>query len=108
MAIVAVLALIYFGFSSLSASPSLSSTDASTSSPISQNLLVTLTNLRTIKLDGSIFSDPTFVSLTDFGVVIPPPPSVGRTNPFAPASASTLSAAQSSQNSAITPPSLAH
>ncbi|MEK7192733.1 MAG: hypothetical protein AAB682_01215 [Patescibacteria group bacterium] len=44
-----------------------------------------LVNLRTIKLDSKIFSDPAFSSLTDFGVAIAPQ-AVGRANPFAPLS----------------------
>lgn len=52
-------------------------------SPVSKNILVTIQNLHTIKLDNTIFTDPSFVSLTDFGVTIPPQP-VGRRNPFIP------------------------
>jgi hypothetical protein len=52
-------------------------------SAASQQLLVTLANLHTIRLDSNIFNDPVFLSLTDFGVVISPE-SVGRRNPFAP------------------------
>lgn len=54
-----------------------------TTSPVSQEILATLGNLRTIKLDNSIFSDPLFISLSDFGVNIPPA-AAGRRNPFAP------------------------
>ncbi len=64
------------------ASPTLSSTDSSV--VLSQNLLVTLQNLHTIKLDNSIFSNPAFQSLSDFGVAIPAE-NVGRRNPFEPA-----------------------
>lgn len=45
-------------------------------------LLTTLARLKSTKLDTSIFSDPVFVSLRDFGVEIAPQP-VGRRNPFA-------------------------
>lgn len=58
-------------------------TSSDTSSPVSRDLLVTLSNLRTIRLDEAIFADPVFLSLSDFGVTIPPE-NVGRTNPFAP------------------------
>lgn len=54
-----------------------------TSSPLSQDVLSTLSNLHTIKLDSTIFSDPVFTSLTDYGVAIPPE-AAGRHNPFAP------------------------
>jgi hypothetical protein len=52
-------------------------------SPLSQDILATLSNLHTIKLDSTIFSDPLFTSLTDYGVEIPPQ-NAGRPNPFAP------------------------
>ena len=77
---------VYFTyFSGGSATPTLSSSDATTA--VSQNLLVTLQNLHTIKLDDSVFSDPAFQSLTDFGVTIPPQ-TVGRQDPFSPLSSS--------------------
>lgn len=53
---------------------------------IDQDLLVTLLQLRSIELDGRIFSDPVFRSLRDFSQSIAPQP-VGRNNPFAPLSA---------------------
>lgn len=46
-------------------------------------LISLLINLRLINLDGSIFSDPVFRSLEDFGQKLAPE-SVGRNNPFAP------------------------
>jgi len=58
-------------------------TASGTNATLSQNLLVTLQNLHTIQLDDSIFTDPAFESLTDFGVVIPQQ-TPGRSNPFAP------------------------
>lgn len=76
--------LYYFFFMSTPSQPMLSLSNAD-DSPVTQSLLVMLSNLHTIKLDGSIFTDPTFISLTDFGVLIPPQ-SVGRHNPFAPLS----------------------
>ena|SRR3989344_5246073 len=95
-----VLALLYYFFFSGSSVPPLSTAE-SADSPVTQSLLVTLSNLHTIKLDGSIFKDPAFVSLTDFGVVIPPQ-NVGRRNPFAPLSAQAgASGASIQQSSAL-------
>lgn len=68
-------------FSGASSEALLASTD--TQSPVSQELLVSLANLHTIKLDNGIFSDPLFTSLTSFGVELPPE-NVGRRNPFLP------------------------
>jgi hypothetical protein len=59
----------------------LSSTEQA--SPVSQELLVVLSSLNTIRLDDSIFRDPAFQSLTNFGVELPPE-NVGRRNPFLP------------------------
>lgn len=50
---------------------------------LESDLLTILINLRSIKLDDSIFSNPAFISLRDFGQDIVPEP-VGRENPFAP------------------------
>ena len=50
---------------------------------ISRELIITLSNLSIIRLDDSIFTDPVFLSLSDFGVQIPLQ-NVGRRNPFAP------------------------
>jgi hypothetical protein len=63
--------------------PSQDTLTTTTDTTLSQDLLVTLQNLHTIKLDNSIFSNAAFQSLTDFGVTIPAE-EVGRRNPFAP------------------------
>lgn len=49
---------------------------------LGRELLAALAELKSTKLDTSIFDDPVFDSLKDFGVVIAPLP-VGRRNPFA-------------------------
>ncbi len=74
---------VYLNFFSGGNSEALLATTGDTQSPVSQDLLVTLSNLHTIKLDSSIFSDPIFQSLTSFGVELPPE-NVGRRNPFLP------------------------
>lgn len=62
---------------------------------VSSSLLVTLGSINTIKLDNRIFSDPVFVSLSNFGVTIPTP-QPGRADPFAPPGQGTSPAATSS------------
>ena len=52
-------------------------------SPLSPDVLATLANLTTIKLDNKIFTDPLFTTLTDYSVTIPSQ-TAGRRNPFAP------------------------
>lgn len=79
---VVVVALGYYGYSSDSSAPLLTNSGEGTS-PMSQEILTTLGQLHTIKLDPAVFTDPVFVSLTDFGVTIPPQ-QAGRRNPFAP------------------------
>lgn len=89
VALVAVLFLGYYLWSGAGSDTPLLS-DSQGASPLSQELLATLSKLHTIKLDPAVFSDPVFVSLTDFGVTIPPEAS-GRRNPFAPIGVGNLS-----------------
>lgn len=56
---------------------------ASADAVVGQDLLAALALLKTIQLDTSVFTDPLFKSLSDWGKAIPPQP-VGRRNPFAP------------------------
>lgn len=83
--VAAAVALYYFASSGGGGAILTSSTDVQ--SPVSNEILATLGNLRTIKLDNSIFKEPLFMSLSDFGVAIPPA-AAGRRNPFAPVGAS--------------------
>ncbi|MEK9131310.1 MAG: hypothetical protein AAB447_00165 [Patescibacteria group bacterium] len=51
--------------------------------PASNTLISVLSGLRTISLDGSLFKDPVFLSLQDFGIPLQEE-QVGRYNPFLP------------------------
>ncbi len=86
---VVLLALVYYVWTSAASTPLLSNGTEGTS-PLSQEILTSLGQLHTIKLDPAIFTDPVFVSLTDFGVTIPPQ-NAGRRNPFAPVGATSPS-----------------
>lgn len=66
-----------------------------------RDLVATLLQLRAVKLDGAIFSDPIFQSLIDFGSEIQQEP-VGRENPFAPLNQQ--AAAGGAQGATSTPP----
>src|SRR3989338_5103866 len=79
--VVAALAVLYYFYSTGSSSELL--TAESQPSPVSQEILATLGNLRTIRLDNSVFKDPLFLSLSDFGVTIPPA-AAGRPHPLSP------------------------
>lgn len=48
-----------------------------------QEVIATLLSLRATRLDNQIFSDPAFLTLSDFSTTILPEP-VGRPSPFAP------------------------
>jgi len=79
--LVLILTLVYYVWTSSENSAILTTNDGT--SPLSQEILITLGQLHTIRLDPAIFTDPVFASLTDFGVTIPPQ-NAGRRNPFAP------------------------
>ena len=85
--IAVVVGLGYYVWTSSSSSPLL--TTAGETSPLSENILTTLTQLNTITLDDALFKDPVFQSLSDFGVTIPCQ-DAGRNNPFAPVNAAEL------------------
>jgi hypothetical protein len=63
-----------------------------------RDLVETLLTLRAITLSGTIFGDPAFQSLQDFGTTIVPEP-VGRPNPFAPLNRSQSAGQQTSTGS---------
>ena len=75
---------------------------ASADAAVGQDLLAALALLRTIQLDTSIFSDPIFESLSDWGKTIPPQP-IGRRNPFAPLGAPKSAVAAKPPPAASTP-----
>jgi len=50
---------------------------------VDRELLTLLSDIRQIKLDASLFTNPVFQSLEDYGQTIPNE-AVGRANPFAP------------------------
>lgn len=77
-----VIALGYWWYVSSGSSGPLLSTPASPS-PASQEILLTLGNLRQITLDPALFEEALFVSLVDSSTAIPQE-GVGRRNPFAP------------------------
>ncbi len=81
LAIFIILCFLFYSWSG-SSSSGLTGTN-SNNEQMGQKLLITLAGLNTIRLDGDIFTDPVFASLTDFGVIIPPQ-QAGRRNPFLP------------------------
>jgi hypothetical protein len=57
--------------------------ESADTSKMGAEVLTALNQLRTLKLDSSIFSDKTYLSLEDFSKPLNPEP-VGRINPFSP------------------------
>lgn len=79
--------IIWYGFLRSAPDASLLTTEelGQSTSAVDSDVVATLLTLRTVSLTGSIFQDPTFQRLMDFGSEIMPEP-VGRPNPFAPIS----------------------
>ena len=108
-AIIAAALLIFGGSASPSSSsspaaPYLSvapSADANADVALGGDLLAALALLRTIQLDTSVFANPIFKSLSDWGKKIAPQPA-WRRNPFAPLGGG--APAKSSGNAAQTTP----
>lgn len=86
--VVIVAAFMWFGLAEQKPTNNLLSSEVrSNSSPADQETLRVLLDMRSIRLDSSIFENPAFASLRDFGKDIIPEP-VGRNNPFAPVGSS--------------------
>lgn len=100
VAVVLLGSCVYYLWNTAGQGPLLSG-GGEAASPLSQEILLTLGQLHTLKLDPKLFTDPTFVSLTDFGVTIPPQ-NAGRRNPFSPVGGAT--AAQGADAGTATAP----
>jgi len=78
---------VWYGLSQSGEPEPLLSTTAADGTSITQStdqeIIGTLLALRAVTLSGSIFTDPSFLTLQDFGTPIVAEP-VGRENPFAP------------------------
>jgi hypothetical protein len=86
-AVVVVAICIWYGLTQNSAPPALLTTVDVAGAPVEgsadQELVSTLLTLRAVALAGTIFQDPAFKYLRDFGTTIVAEP-IGRQNPFAP------------------------
>lgn len=67
--------------------------------PEEADIVQTLLTLRAVSLSGTIFSDPAFMTLRDFGTQIIPEP-IGRPNPFAPLGAASATSSSSTRGGA--------
>lgn len=92
---------VWYGLSaSAPAAPDLVTTEVAPDSPVEEGLVATLLALRTVKLEGTILTDPVFVSLQDFSTEIVPEP-IGRENPFAPLTSQAPATANSTRGAQI-------
>ncbi|MSU73660.1 hypothetical protein EXS56_00810 [Candidatus Kaiserbacteria bacterium] len=83
---IAVAGIVWYGLSPSSVLPDLVSTPgAEGGAQADPGIVPTLLTLRSVKLDGAVFSSTAFTQLKDFSTEIVSEP-VGRTNPFAPLS----------------------
>ncbi len=78
----------YEGFPSPDSSSLQASSDEAS---VGTQVLDLLNQIRSLKIDTSLFSDPAYLTLRDYTVQIPPE-NVGRTNPFAPLPGETTAA----------------
>lgn len=83
--VVIIAGFAWYGLADRTPSTSLLTNDSrADSTVVEQDILRLLLDMRSIRLDSSVFENPAFTSLRDFGRSIVPEP-VGRTNPFEPA-----------------------
>ncbi len=71
---------------------------------IGQQFLTTLLNLKNIKLDDSIFTQPSFTNLQDFTAPIGATDPEGRPNPFAPLGLNASAASALTGDNSLVPP----
>ncbi len=93
----------WYGMSATPAEPDLVPTTAQGAGTPAQGIVATLLTLRTVKLDGTIFSDPAFMGLQDVSTDIIAEP-VGRPNPFAPLTSKASPSASSTKSAQIFTP----
>ena len=85
--IAAIVAFVWYGLSSSAPEPILETSEVAggtlADESADQEIVASLLALRSVSLSGTIFTDPAFVSLRDFGTTLVAEP-WGRDNPFAP------------------------
>lgn len=93
--IIAACVYFYFeGFPTGSSGLLQTQTNADTDAEaVGTQVLGLLNQIQSLSIDTSLFSDPAYLTLQDYSVVIPPVP-VGRNDPFAPLPGMPVSTAQ--------------
>ena len=80
--IIGVSIYFYMTGSAASDSTTLEQTNGANNA-VGANVFQLLSEINSLKIDGTFFNDPSYKALKDFTVAIPPL-SIGRQNPFAP------------------------
>jgi hypothetical protein len=101
--VVAGLAIAFGVWYALTPSAPTSALSSDGGSGPGQDVVDTLRELDAVKLDGTLFTEPTFSSLKDFSTEIVPEP-VGRPNPFAPLTSAAQATATSTKAAQIFAP----
>jgi len=57
---------------------------SNTNTEVAKDFLAIFSNIKDLKLNDAIFSDPAFISLHDSSIILTPDGTEGRPNPFAP------------------------
>ena len=86
IAIIIVAVIAYFYYTGTQTSPdagSSLSTVSANDQAVGAQVLALLNQIQSLKIDTSLFKDPTYLTLRDYTVAIPSVP-VGRDDPFAP------------------------
>jgi len=78
---------------------------SNTNSEVAKDFLVIFSNIKNLKLNDAIFSDPAFISLHDSSIVLIPDGTEGRPNPFAPIGNDSIPSSTSVDNSTSAPAS---
>lgn len=86
--------IVWYSFMREDSTQLLQTKDLTTATSVDSDVVGVLLQLRSISLSGTIFTDPAFQSLQDFGREIVPEPT-GRPNPFAPLNGAGVRAATS-------------
>ena len=80
---VIVAGVVWYSFMRDKGGKLLQTEDITKPTAVDSDVVTILLQLRAVSLSGTIFTDPAFISLKDFGRQIIPEP-IGRPNPFAP------------------------
>lgn len=88
--------VVWYSFMRDDSTQLLATEDLTEATSVDSDVVGVLLQLRAVSLSGTIFTDPAFQALQDFGSEIIPEP-VGRPNPFAPLSGTATGTTTQSQ-----------